>query len=192
MAQVTCCVCGKTKSDLAETYKDLSDDEYLTGLRVCEKCANVMADGMRGESTTDRENCVDYLQKMLTDDKVLPMAGSYIRAMVDNILFAEQAGTDEVSINYEYKKESSDFQNMIVSSTPTLEGYVIKRYCGFVLSGGMDCTFAAANIDLKQQAMRKGANAIVGVSLCFQDLSTGFSATGHPWLSGTAVEIEKI
>ena len=131
------------------------------------------------------------------------------------LLFSGLTKSDWESLNEERKEEYKAYfmltrlagYELIISSTPSLEGYSIKQYIDLVfgeivIPNGLLGAFTSGTYStisaldkarksavelLKEQAIRLGANAIVGFNIAIQDLSgKGMMVSA----SGTAVVVE--
>lgn len=99
---------------------------------------------------------------------------------------------------------TQDLQSIIISTTPVLPGYTIQKYCGMVsntliftylpktVSDTLPSIIKEAEYNLKKEAIKVNANAVIGVSFSVYSFDDDKVANiTNLTLCGTAVYIEK-
>ena len=180
----------------------------IEGIHFCEDCFGKLA---RLRNADPEE--IDFFTNESNMFKASTGARQYLMGVVDKALEKSklnEADRAELARHIEAVKAlKSHLEDFIISSTPTLSGYIIEEYKGLafgevvvpngimgVLTSGTFFTVSAvekarkmAVESMRENALQMEANAIVGVDVDISDLNGNAVIVSA---NGTAVKVRKV
>lgn len=205
---INCCICG-TKIGLMDPSSSLSGE--FTDMKICAKCINKKRELYYSD---DRyKEATEYFSKYISSNQIDKNTINTINLWIKQ---AEDNREKDISARQQKSIEDDNYRNIIITTGDNLEGYRIKKYIGLVsgsvvLGTGFLSEFSASVSDffgaksnafankianakraaqtlLMQDAVRRGGNAIIGVTFGYIKFTGDMVGIS---VDGTAVDIEK-
>ncbi|WP_040434954.1 YbjQ family protein [[Clostridium] hylemonae] len=192
-----CCICGRKISDsfLENKYK------LPYGLYGCYQCADMFEKIKKAENAEQIQKAQDNIKNKMAENSASQEAVKAVeeefKKLEDNRQCMTQRKLEEAEIHREQQARKN---KLMVTTGYNFEGYRISRYIDIVhgeysvghfinIDNSLSRAKYAAQEKMIDQAVVKGANAIIGIDFDITSISDVIAAA---IVSGTAVVIEKI
>lgn len=211
---ITCCLCERKQSGW---IKDFSLNKKMPNYRICVQCNENLEKLKEAERFEDEKEAFDYIKNIYINNNLPEDIKEYLHVIINssNQTELEDCLSDKEK---KYKEESKKKINQLMMTTGyNFEGYKIVKYhdvissevvlgTGFFKSIGAGLSnvlgtesealgekFTEAKkktlIDIKEQAVKLGANAVIGVDIDYATIADSMIAV---IVNGTAVTIKNI
>ena len=193
-----CCICGKKIGD------SFWENKYKLpyGLLGCYQCADLFGKIKKAENEEQIQNAQNVIRNKMKENNASLEAFEAVeeefKRIDDSKHYMERKEQEEAE---RYKEQEARKRVLMVTTGHNFEGYRITKYIDIVhgeyIASNLVSTIEhslpkakyAAQEKMIDQAVRKGANGVIGIDFEFTAISISLAAV---MVSGTAVVIEKI
>ena len=151
--------------------------ETYAGLENCPHCGELLEAAAKSLHQ-------DIARTLEESDFVKPSSESELRQLLDSVLLTTEASLPDLKIDKRY--------GLVVSNVPHRDQTQDAGKAGSDLESRLtlDDMYNVALLDLRHQALRLGANAVVAVTVAFVPRVKRFDTDLYLSATGTAVSIE--